>query len=83
MTECILVVDDEHQSREMHAEALRTWGYKSVVAHDGLEALLKVAEQSPDLVVSDLRMPRMSGFKNFRTPFGAQASVSSNTCALH
>jgi DNA-binding NarL/FixJ family response regulator len=60
VSECILAVDDEPQSREMHAEALRTWGYKSVVAHDGFEALLKVAEHSPDPVVSDLRMPRMS-----------------------
>ena len=63
MAVCILVVDDEPQSREMHAAALGTWGYKSVVARDGFDALLKVAEHSPDLVVSDLRMRGMSGFE--------------------
>jgi len=62
-TECILVVDDEPQSREMHAVALGGWGYKSVVAQNGFEALLKVAEHSPDLVISDLRMRGMSGFE--------------------
>jgi CheY-like chemotaxis protein len=61
--ECILVVDDEPQSREMHAVALGGWGYKSVVAQNGFEALLKVAEHSPDLVISDLRMRGMSGFE--------------------
>jgi CheY-like chemotaxis protein len=63
MGECVLVVDDEPHSREMHAEALRVWGYESVVAQDGFEALQKVSEHSPDLVISDLHMPRMSGFE--------------------
>jgi CheY-like chemotaxis protein len=63
MCACILVVDDETQSREMHAEALGSWGYKSVVARDGIDALLKVEEQSPDLVISDLQMRGMSGFE--------------------
>ena len=63
MAECILIVDDEPLTREMHVEALTLWGYNAVVAQDGVEALRKVAEHSPDLVVSDLRMPRMSGFE--------------------
>lgn len=63
MAVCILVVDDEPQSREMHADALGSWGYQSVVARDGFDALLKVAEYSPDLVISDLRMRGMSGFE--------------------
>jgi CheY-like chemotaxis protein len=63
MAECILVVDDDPQSREMHAAALENWGYKSAVARDGFEALLKVAEHSPDLVISDLRMRGMTGFE--------------------
>jgi len=63
MAGCILVVDDEPQSREMHAVALRSWGYKAVVAQNGFEALMKVAEYSPDLVISDLRMRGMSGFE--------------------
>jgi CheY-like chemotaxis protein len=56
MAVCILVVDDELQSRETHAMALRSWGYEPVVAQNGFDALLKVAEHSPDLVISDLRM---------------------------
>ena len=63
MAVCILVVDDDPQSREMHAVALGSWGYQSVVARDGFDALLKVAEHSPDLVISDLRMHGMSGFE--------------------
>jgi CheY-like chemotaxis protein len=46
MGECVLVVDDEPHSREMHAEALRIWGYEAVVAQDGFEALQKVSEHS-------------------------------------
>jgi len=63
MAECILIVDDEPLNREMFAEALRTWGYHPIVAQDGFDALLKIAEHSPGLVISDLRMPRMAGFE--------------------
>jgi CheY-like chemotaxis protein len=62
MAECILIVDDEPLNREMFAEALRAWGCDSMVAQDGFDALLKIAEHSPSVVISDLRMPRMAGF---------------------
>ena len=59
----ILVVDDEHINRSVLAKILRTSGYDVSIAHDGFDALLKVMEHNPQLIVSDLQMPRMSGFE--------------------
>jgi len=63
MAECILVVDDQLSNREMFADALKAWGYKPVVAQDGFDALRKIAEHAPSLVISDLKMQPMSGFE--------------------
>ena len=59
----ILVVDDEHANRSVLAQVLRGSGYDTAIAHDGFDALLKVAEHSPRLMISDLYMPGMSGFE--------------------
>jgi CheY-like chemotaxis protein len=59
----ILVVDDEHANRSVLAQILRASGYNATIAHDGFDALLRVAEDSPRLMISDLQMPRMSGFE--------------------
>ena len=58
----ILVVDDEPSVRSCLAMLLRSVGYEVAVAEDGLEALLLMNESAPDILVSDLNMPRMSGF---------------------
>jgi two-component system NtrC family sensor kinase len=57
----ILVVDDEGQVAEMVAELLRAEGHVVQTAADGIEALEKLEHASFDLVVSDLRMPRLDG----------------------
>jgi PAS domain S-box-containing protein len=57
----ILVVDDEGQVAEMVAELLRGEGHRVQTAADGIEALEKLEHASFDLVVSDLRMPRLDG----------------------
>lgn len=57
----ILVVDDETQVAEMVAELLRGEGHSVEIAADGIEALEKLEQASFDLIVCDLRMPRLDG----------------------
>jgi len=59
----ILIVDDERLSGRILGAVLRSSGYESLIAEDGFGALLKISEHQPDLLISDLRMPRMSGFE--------------------
>lgn len=63
LAEYVLVVDDESVLGKVLALLLRTSGYEADVVEDGFEALLKIEEHRPDLLISDLRMPRMSGFE--------------------
>jgi CheY-like chemotaxis protein len=59
----ILVVDDDVASREMLATFLTLHGYLVCTARDGLEALEASARFHPDLVCTDVCMPRMDGIK--------------------
>jgi CheY-like chemotaxis protein len=59
----ILVVDDEPYLRELLSRVLNQAGYEVCLARNGLEALLELRKGLPDLIISDLRMPRMSGFE--------------------
>ena len=63
-TKCqILVVDDDHRVRESVAISLMAAGYDVVAAEDGFRALSQLRRKLPDLVLSDLDMPGMSGFE--------------------
>ncbi len=62
MTATILVVDDELTNRALLEELLSQEGYRVVPAGDGQEALEKVARVEPDLVLLDVRMPKLDGF---------------------
>ena len=55
----ILMVDDELDNRVMMRYFLESWGYEVELAANGKEALEKVAEQRPALVLLDLEMPVM------------------------
>ncbi|MFE9334165.1 response regulator transcription factor [Streptomyces sp. NPDC006925] len=57
----VLVVDDEPAVRDALRRSLSFEGYATQLAADGAEALEKVAEHQPDLVVLDVLMPRMDG----------------------
>jgi len=59
----ILVVDDDPSIRETIAMLLTDEGYKVSVAGDGFDALLQMKSNIPELIVSDLNMPQMSGFE--------------------
>lgn len=57
----ILVVDDEASARNALSEILTEEGYKVRTAADGFRALAAAGEFSPDLVLTDLKMPGMDG----------------------
>ena len=57
----ILIADDEATARESLAKILAEDGYEVHTAPDGQEALRVAAEESPDIVLTDLRMPGMDG----------------------
>ena len=57
----ILIVDDIQSIREHYEMVLRQGGFTTVQAKDGLEALAMVEANPVDLVVLDLRMPKLSG----------------------
>jgi len=61
MPPLILVVDDEPVIRYILAEILTDEGYRVRCAEDGRQALDQVAVEVPDLIVSDIRMPRVHG----------------------
>lgn len=57
----ILVVDDDPLSRQFLTEAVQSLGYTALAAQGGEEALERVTEAHPDLVLTDLRMPGIDG----------------------
>ncbi len=59
----VLIVDDSLSARDNLAELARDAGYKPILARDGLEALNLLNESPPDLVLTDLEMPRMNGLE--------------------
>jgi DNA-binding NarL/FixJ family response regulator len=62
MNKRLLVVDDEPNLLLAVAAILRAEGYEVATARSGKEALLRVAQSIPDLIVSDIRMPVMDGY---------------------
>jgi len=59
----VLVVDDESDLRQLVAELLSWHGYDVVLAQHGREALERLCEHCPDLVLLDLNMPVMDGWQ--------------------
>ncbi|HLI75923.1 MAG TPA: response regulator transcription factor [Acidobacteriaceae bacterium] len=57
----ILIVDDEHQITRMLRASLQSSGYEIAIAHNGVEALERMRETQPDLIITDLVMPEMNG----------------------
>ena len=62
----ILVVDDEPRIVEVVSMNLELEGYRVFGAANGYEALKKLAQELPDLVILDLMMPEMDGFETLR-----------------
>lgn len=58
----VLVADDSHTTRHIEQIILEAEGYKVTTACDGIEALEKMKTHQFDLVITDVKMPRMDGF---------------------
>ena len=61
MTKKILIVDDEKPLANMLASHLREEGYETMTANNGQEALEKIKESVPNLILLDILMPVMDG----------------------
>jgi DNA-binding response OmpR family regulator len=64
--EKILIVDDEKHIRRLVGDYLTHSGYITQEAFDGQDALEKIVEDSYDLVLLDIRMPKMDGFETLK-----------------
>ena len=63
MSRRLLVVDDEPNLLRAVAACLKAESYEVSTARSGHEALMQLAESVPDLIISDIRMPGMDGYK--------------------
>lgn len=62
----ILYVEDYPAQRDVMAQMLELIGFEVDLAVDGLEGYAKAIDNPPDLILTDLNMPRMDGFKTIR-----------------
>lgn len=67
MSGSVLVVDDEMLTRDLLRMMLERAGYEVVEAADGHQALQRVNERKPDLVILDVMMPDIDGYQVCRT----------------
>ncbi len=63
MTQKILIIDDEQDIVETLQFSLETEGYECLTAFDGEEGLALAKTTSPNLIILDVMMPKMNGFK--------------------
>ena len=81
----VLLVDDDPLVLETRSLVLETNGLFCRTAHDGFEAIRHLLEASYDLIISDLRMPRLSGYELLgiirqRYPQSKTIVISSEIC---
>ena len=62
----ILIAEDERDIRDLIAFTLRFAGYEVAAAANGEEAVQLTSKENPDLILMDVRMPRMTGYEACR-----------------
>jgi CheY-like chemotaxis protein len=71
----ILVVEDDKNQRLLYEQELKLEGYEVVTASDGKDALGKIQEQLPDLIVMDINMPKMDGIETMGKILGKNKEI--------
>jgi len=56
-----MIAEDDTANRDLLSEMIRGWGYTVIEAQNGADALDKVEQSLPDLVICDIRMPVLDG----------------------
>jgi len=59
----ILLVEDDPMLRRLCSKVFETKGYLTLTAEDGLEGLSKAQKEKPDIIVLDVMLPKMDGYK--------------------
>ena len=59
----VLIVDDVEINREILGEIVTDMGYQTVLAESGIQALERIRERPPNLVLTDISMPEMDGYE--------------------
>lgn len=67
MKKRVLLVEDDAGTIEVMCLELRFLGYEVIVATDGAEAVEKAGAEVPDIILMDIRLPRMNGFQAARS----------------
>ena len=62
-TNSVLLVDDDRDIRKLLSTQLEEAGFEAQQAEDGIDGLVKLRDKLPNVIISDLKMPRMSGFE--------------------
>jgi len=70
----ILIVDDDPDSVELLTKRLRAEGYHTSEAYDGEQALRQVEEYRPDVVILDIKMPKIDGYEVCRRLKGSEGT---------
>jgi two-component system cell cycle response regulator DivK len=59
----VLIVEDDPETRRFYAHALESAGFRTAQAHNGYQALDKVFDALPDLIIADIAIPGMDGIE--------------------
>ena len=66
MAKRILVVEDQEDNRQILRDLLDSAGFEMIEAQDGEQALVKVSEERPDLILMDIQLPLLDGYEATR-----------------
>lgn len=67
MPKKVLIVDDNQDAINILSAIIKKGGYLATVAKDGVEAIQKIKDESPALILLDIMMPKMDGFEVCQT----------------
>jgi DNA-binding response OmpR family regulator len=89
--ETVLIIEDDYDIAVMTDSLIRERGYRPVIAYDGQSGLAQALQERPDLILLDLRLPRMSGVEllsklhqhQLNVPVVVVTALGSEELALH